>query len=66
MIAVILIYLLIGWIIGFISIIFRAYIFIKPNWIVDGFPFIILCVLYWPWVLVECIIFLITDIGNKE
>mgnify|MGYP003495682015 FL=1 len=66
MITVIFVYLLIGWIIGFISIIFRAHIFIKPNWIVDGFPFIILCVLYWPWVLVECIIFLITDIGNKE
>ena len=64
MIAVILIYLLIGWIIGFISIILHSYIFIKPNWIMDGFPLIILCILYWPWILIECIIFLITNKGN--
>lgn len=55
MITIILIYLLIGWIIGFVPIILRSN---------DEIPIgVINLILYWPWFLVKCIIFLIT---NKE
>lgn len=53
MVTVILIYLLIGWIIGFIPIILRSNDEVSIG--------VINVILYWPWFLIKCIIFLITD-----
>ena len=61
---IILIYLLIGWIVGFIYTIFISLNSKELN----GTPPIISItqiILYWPWFLGEVIFFLITDKGNE-
>lgn len=51
MATVILIYLLIGWIIGFGLTIYHSFLYIRSDFDEEIIPFILLCILYWPWVL---------------
>lgn len=65
MVTVILIYLLIGWFLGFIDTIIICLNVNKLS-LNDAPPIINIAqiILYWPWFLIECIFFLITDKGN--
>lgn len=48
---IILIYLLIGWIIGFAITIYYSFDHIRTNFDEEIIPLTLLCILYWPWFL---------------
>lgn len=65
MITVFLIYLLIGWLVGFVLTIYHSFSYIRSDFDEEIIPFILVCILYWPWFL-ALIIYYFTNLLIKK